>query len=77
MFSTVAARKRTADRTGTSHILRLSPKTLYSYAERDLIPHFKIETSIRFSGTEVAEWLRSRRHSAHQQLRTLSMRAHG
>jgi predicted DNA-binding transcriptional regulator AlpA len=48
-----------------SHILRLSPKTLYSYAERDLIPHFKIETSVRFSGVEVAEWLRSRRHCAH------------
>ena len=45
-----------------SDILRLSPKTLYSYAERDLIPHLKIETSIRFSGVEVAEWLRSRRH---------------
>lgn len=60
-----------------SRILRLSPKTLYSYAERDLIPHFKIETSIRFSGMEVAEWLRSRRHCPHQQLHRLSMRPHG
>jgi predicted DNA-binding transcriptional regulator AlpA len=60
-----------------SRILRLSPKTLYSYAERDLIPHFKIETSIRFSGMEVAEWLRSRRHSAHQQLHRVSMCPHG
>jgi hypothetical protein len=60
-----------------SRILRLSPKTLYSYAERDLIPHFKIETSIRFSGMEVAEWLRSRRHCAHQQLHGISMRQHG
>jgi predicted DNA-binding transcriptional regulator AlpA len=60
-----------------SRILGLSPKTLYSYAERDLIPHFKIETSIRFSGIEVAEWLRSRRHSAHQQLHRVSMCPHG
>jgi predicted DNA-binding transcriptional regulator AlpA len=60
-----------------SRILGLSPKTLYSYAERDLIPHFKIETSIRFSGLEVAEWLRSRRHSAHQQFHRVSMCPHG
>jgi len=60
-----------------SRIPRLSPKTLYSYAERDLIPHFKIETSIRFSGMEVAEWLRSRRRCVHQQLHRLSARPHG
>jgi predicted DNA-binding transcriptional regulator AlpA len=59
-----------------SQILRLSPKTLYSYAERDLIPHFKIESSIRFSGMEVAEWLRSRRHSAQQQLHRVSISPH-
>lgn len=33
-----------------SQILRLSPKTLYSYAERDLIPHFKIETTFGSPG---------------------------
>jgi predicted DNA-binding transcriptional regulator AlpA len=57
-----------------SRILRLSPKTLYSYAERDLIPHFKIETSIRYSGMEVAEWLRSRKHCAHQHFQSLPAR---
>jgi len=36
-------------------ILAISPKTIYSYAERNMIPHFKIETSIRFRGREVAE----------------------
>ena len=60
-----------------SRILRLSPKTLYSYAERDLIPHFKIETSIRFSGMEVAEWLRGRHHCAHPHLHSLPARTHG
>ena len=60
-----------------SRILRLSPKTLYSYAERDLIPRFKMETSIRFSGMEVAEWLRSRRHCAHPQLHRVSLRPLG
>jgi len=42
-------------------ILKLSPKTLYSYAERDLIPHFRIETNVRFRGREVADWLRCHR----------------
>ena len=38
-------------------ILAISPKTIDSYAERNMIPHFKIETSIRFRGRDVAEWL--------------------
>lgn len=38
-------------------ILALSPKTLYSYVERNLIPHFKIETNVRFRGREVGKWL--------------------
>lgn len=41
-------------------ILALSPKTVYSYVERDMIPHFKIEANVRFRGREVADWLRSR-----------------
>jgi excisionase family DNA binding protein len=38
-------------------ILAISPKTVYSYAERNMIPHFKIEASVRFRGRDVAEWL--------------------
>jgi excisionase family DNA binding protein len=38
-------------------ILAISPKTIYSYAERKMIPHFKIEASVRFRGRDVAEWL--------------------
>jgi excisionase family DNA binding protein len=40
-------------------ILAISPKTIYSYAERNMIPHFKIEASVRFRGREVAQWLHS------------------
>ena len=36
-------------------ILAISPKTIYSYAERNMIPHFKIEASVRFRGRDVAE----------------------
>ena len=38
-------------------ILAISPKTIYSYSERNMIPHFKIEASVRFLGRDVAEWL--------------------
>jgi len=41
-------------------ILAISPETIYSYAERNMIPHFKIETSIRFRGRDVTEWLCNR-----------------
>jgi predicted DNA-binding transcriptional regulator AlpA len=40
-------------------ILAISPKTIYSYAERNMIPHFKIEANVRFRGRDVADWLRS------------------
>ena len=36
-------------------ILAISPKTIYSYPERNMIPHFKIEASVRFRGRDVAE----------------------
>jgi excisionase family DNA binding protein len=40
-------------------ILAISPKTIYSYAERNMIPHFKIEANVRFRGRDIAEWLRN------------------
>jgi excisionase family DNA binding protein len=43
-------------------ILAISPKTVYAYVERNMIPHLKIETSVRFRGRDVAEWLK--RHVA-------------
>ena len=40
-------------------ILAISPKTIYSYsyAGRNMIPHFNLEASVRFRGRDVAEWL--------------------
>jgi excisionase family DNA binding protein len=43
-------------------LLAVSPKTLYSYVSRKMIPHYKIEANVRFRGKDVAEWLR--RHAA-------------
>jgi excisionase family DNA binding protein len=39
-------------------ILAISPKTLYSYVTRGMIPYFKIESNVRFRARDVAEWLR-------------------
>jgi excisionase family DNA binding protein len=41
-----------------AHILAISPKTLYNYVTRGMIPYFKIESNVRFRAREVAEWLR-------------------
>ncbi len=41
-------------------LLAVSPKTLYSYVSRNLIPYYKIESSVRFRGRDIAEWLRQR-----------------
>ena len=43
-------------------LLAVSPKTLYSYVSRNMIPHFKIEANVRFRGKDVADWLK--RHAA-------------
>ena len=40
--------------------LAVSPKTLYSYVSRNLIPYYKIESNVRLRGRDIAEWLRQR-----------------
>jgi excisionase family DNA binding protein len=49
--------------------LKLSPKTIYAYASRDIIPHYKIEASVRFRARDIAEWLQSRRRGGVRSLR--------
>jgi len=41
-----------------ARLLAVSPKTLYSYVLPNLIPHYKIESNLRFRGRDVAEWLK-------------------
>jgi excisionase family DNA binding protein len=41
-------------------ILAISPKTLYNYVTRGMIPFFKIESNVRFRARDVADWLRKR-----------------
>ena len=41
-------------------MLAISPKTIYNYVSRNMIPHFKIEANVRFRGREIADWLKRR-----------------
>jgi predicted DNA-binding transcriptional regulator AlpA len=43
-----------------SGIVNIKAKTIYSYVEHGLIPHYKIESNVRFRGREIADWLRDR-----------------
>jgi len=49
--------RKYSPRAANTGVLAISPKTIYGYAERNMIPHFKIEASVRFRGRDVAEWL--------------------
>jgi excisionase family DNA binding protein len=39
-------------------MLAISPKTIYSYVERNMIPYYRIEANIRFRARDIANWLR-------------------
>jgi excisionase family DNA binding protein len=39
-------------------MLAISPKTIYSYVERNMIPYYRIEANIRFRASDIARWLR-------------------
>ena len=41
-----------------ARILSISAKTVYSYVYRNLIPHHKIDTNVRFRPRDVAKWLK-------------------
>ncbi len=40
-------------------LLAISPKTIYGYVGRGMIPHYKIAASVRFWPRDIADWLRS------------------
>ncbi len=39
-------------------MLAISPKTIYSYVERNMIPYYRIEANVRFRASDIATWLR-------------------
>jgi len=46
-----------------AEILAISEKTIYSYVSRNMIPYYKIESSVRFRPKQIVSWLSSRGHS--------------
>jgi excisionase family DNA binding protein len=40
--------------------LRIDRKTIYSYVQRGIIPHMRIESNVRFSKHQVQRWLEER-----------------
>jgi len=40
-------------------LLAVSPKTIYGYVARNLIPHYRIAASVRFRARDITDWLRS------------------
>jgi hypothetical protein len=41
-------------------LLQIDRKTIYSYADRGLIPYSRIESSLRFSKHQILRWLQER-----------------
>ncbi len=41
-----------------ARMLAVSPKTIYSYVSRNMIPYYKIEANVRFRAQDIADWLR-------------------
>jgi len=60
VFDQLAQYERLLTAKELARILAISPKTIYSYVERNMIPYYKIEANVRFRAREVAEWLHDR-----------------
>ncbi len=41
-------------------LLQIDRKTIYSYVQRGIIPHSRIESNVRFSKHQVQRWLEER-----------------
>ena len=41
-------------------LLNISPKTVYAYVSKGLIPAIKIESNVRFSPQEIRHWLQKK-----------------
>jgi excisionase family DNA binding protein len=62
IFERLAHRQQLLTTKELANLLAVSPKTIYSYVSRNMIPYYKIEANVRFRACDIAEWLR--RHAA-------------
>ncbi|MGH9503390.1 MAG: helix-turn-helix domain-containing protein [Terriglobales bacterium] len=44
--------------------MQIDRKTIYAYVQKGLIPHSRIESNVRFSKHQVAQWLQERSFQA-------------
>ncbi|MHB8069869.1 MAG: helix-turn-helix domain-containing protein [Desulfobaccales bacterium] len=52
--------------------LSVPPVTVYSWARRGKIPHYKVERCIRFDETEILSWLKAKKKPALEKTPDLS-----
>jgi len=45
-------------------LIKVKPVTVYAWASRGILPHFKLEGVIRFSREDILEFIRQRRIEA-------------
>ena len=43
-----------------SEYLQIKERTIYSWINKGIIPHYKIESMVRFKENEINEWLSSK-----------------
>lgn len=55
-------------------LLKIDVKTIYSYVQRGLIPYVKIQSNVRFSKSEILNWIEEHSHRPRSNGRTGSTR---
>ena len=46
-----------------AELLNISPKTVYAYVSKGLIPFIKIQSNVRFSPQAIRQWLQRKAHN--------------
>jgi excisionase family DNA binding protein len=50
--------------TDVANLLKVSPKTVYQWAELKLIPSFKLNGAVRFDAKDILDWIQSCRQKS-------------
>jgi len=45
-----------------SAMLKVQKKTIYDWVQKEKIPYYKFEGSLRFASDEITSWTKSKRH---------------
>ncbi len=50
-------------------LLRIDVKTVYSYAQRGLLPYVKIQSNLRFVKSEILKWMEEKQYKPDRRIR--------